>query len=168
MKLKTLKNSLEMLQQVYDKEKTKSKALDEKNVEFREEMPKIKSEKHELIRISKVKSDELKILKAETEAVTIYQMQEEVKETLKAIEMKNEDLQRIKTETGKVKMSIIEMKKEISHLKIEETRSNDVFKCGNCDKSFENHDKLKVHMRVCHSRSKGIQCPQMIVFGEIN
>jgi hypothetical protein len=43
-------------------------------------------------------SDELKMIQAETEAVTKdnIKLQEEVEETLKVIEMKNEDLRRTK------------------------------------------------------------------------
>ena len=71
LKLKHAKvmGDLEGLKQVYDKVKTKSKALEEKTANYIEELLKIKNEKHELSKIYKVKSDELKALQAKTEAL---------------------------------------------------------------------------------------------------
>ena len=64
MKHEEVISDLERLKQVYDKEKIKSKALEEENSQQREDLLKIKSEKHKLSKNMKVKNDDLKALQA--------------------------------------------------------------------------------------------------------
>ena len=47
---------------MYDKDKLKSKALEEKNADYRKELLKFKNSKHELSKNYKVKSDKLATL----------------------------------------------------------------------------------------------------------
>ena len=69
---------LERLEQVYGKEKLKTKALEEKNADYREELLNIKNDKQELSKNYKVKNDKLAALQAETEALTKEKVRLEV------------------------------------------------------------------------------------------
>ena len=130
IEIKALKNTdidqkkgieeLVRVQQVYELEKEKSKAFEIKIAEFREEVLKLKNEKHELSKNFKTKNSELEAMKAVTEShkKENNSLRELIKDKTKVLEMKKEKLQRVKTETESVKKSNIELKEELDSYKL--------------------------------------------------
>ena len=148
------------LKQVYDNEKERSKALEIKIAEFREEILKIKNEKQKLSMNLKQKKDECEALKDKTKGLTDEKeaLQNGIKEKIGALDLKDAELVRTKRENETVKKDFIKIERELENLKLcELNHTKSVYKCDICDVSVENYDELKLHKRRYHSHNKASQ-----------
>ena len=152
-----LKEAVVKLQEAYDQEKAKVEDSDNKVVEFREEILKIKREKHNLILDLKAQREtseefkqESKVLKNENESINKM-----LKDNLKLLDTKLVELNNARKEIKRIKQALVEVQIELDQSKLQEIRTE--IKCDECDTRLQSSDQLKLHIRQNHSRNKSTQ-----------
>ena len=80
----------------------------------------------------------------------------------KKIELKDEEVLRMKREHNAIKGQLIEVQTDLELRKLEaEKEINDVKKCDNCDANFKDNDELKTHTQRYHSHNKASQYEEL-------
>ena len=105
-------------EKVYEQEKVKSKSLDKKVAEFREDILKVNSEKHKMNYNLKIKHEECEGFKGKVKALTVTN-----DELLKKLKLQNKDLEAKKAintnrEHKSVEKDYITTKSEVEDLRL--------------------------------------------------
>ena len=153
-------DEIQRLKAALDNEKKKNKSAEMIIVELREDLLKVKKEKHKLSddfkAVMKKYEDFLKEstdLKKKNEEI-----QKSVKNKLKMLEEKDLEIESLRADNYIFKNVIDEVRAELNNLKVKnQTKNKMENKCGECDTVVENHDQMKDHMRNFHCHNKSSQ-----------
>ena len=138
------------LQEVYENEKVKCKQLEKDVSEFREELLKIKKEKHQLSNNLTIKEEEFKTKLDESNA-QIVEHKKEVKSKCEMLDHVSDDLCSIKRENECTKKSLVDAKSELAELTVTcRDKLKHSFNCEKWDVSVETFSELWVHIRNAH------------------
>jgi myosin heavy subunit len=163
-KVKELENSAYLeqeavakLKQAFDNEKENSEDSENKIVEFREELLKIKREKHDLSLDLKAQKETFKALKEE--CIVLKRENKSVNKMLKDKEKlfddKQVELNNVRKEVQSKKQALEQVKIELVQSKLQEQREiRTEIKCNECATSVQSNDQLKLHIRQYHRHNK--------------
>ena len=160
VKEKKLLDELCNLQKLYDAEKIKSKDLELKVANFREEFLNVKKNKNEMTKslktaIDKCEASEIKskCLEEDKDA-----LEKELKVKTEATASLSKDMKRIRKENDELKNDHAKIKTELEDLKNSDLQKNKaVIECDICDVSVKTQAELKKHNNLYHSHSKSSQ-----------
>ena len=155
-----LKEAVAKLQQVFDSEKEKSKDSENKIVQFREELLKLKREKHNLsldLKAQKETHEALKeeciVLNGENESIS-----KTLKDKVKLFDANQVELNNVRKEVQSMTQALEQVKMELVNSKLqEETEIRTEIKCNKCATSVQSLDQLKLHIRKYHCQNKSSQ-----------
>ena len=134
------------LQEAYDNAKMKSELQETQLSEFREELLRVKREKHLL-------NENLKTEKERSEALTdekkhISEKVKVLKDKVNLIDAKNEKLTSLSAENEGLKKEIANAQVELKHFRLQlKPQTKAEYKCEECATSVLNYRKLKVHIK---------------------
>ena len=163
---KKLLEEIAKQQNVFDHEKQESRATEKNVAEFREELLKIKKEKHDLSDNLKMKVEECEKYKTKVGAInaTNDALEKVIKNKNDSVELRNEELSSAKRDYKSVYENLIATQSELDNLKLERIKDLKVYKCEYCDFMAETYAKLKVHNRQNHCQSKVTQYEKNSIF----
>ena len=167
---KKMMEELVKLQNVYDHEKKEFKALVKTVAEFRDELLKVKKEKHLLSGNLKIKEEECETFKTKLYALNgkNVAMEKVVNHISESVELRDAELANTKRDYESVYETLRKTQSELENLKLERVTELQVYKCESCDFTAETYAKLKIHNRQNHCRSKLTQCEKDSIFLKYN
>ena len=136
---------------------------------LREELLKVKKEKHNLNANLKVQTDEIEVLKKETVVVKREneKLEKKVQKTMNDLEAKTKEVNVQKKANDEIKALLDESKLDLSKLKLEkQTEDQPFYECSDCDSRLHSYKSLKQHMRSEHCKNKATQNDTISIFEE--
>ena len=130
------------LQQAYDLEKNKSKVFEKENAEFREDLLKVKDEKHKMSLQLKTLKDDLK-----NKSGALEDIKDNIKISENALKQKddakNAELNHALKEVEKFKQMLVKTD-SIEKLKLKDkVESKSLYKCEKCDTNSQSYNQLR-------------------------
>ena len=136
---------------------------------LREELLKVKKEKHNLNANLKVQKDEIEILKQEIVVVKREneKLENRAEKTMNALEANTKEVNVQKKENDELKALLDESKLDLSKLKLEkQTEHQPFYECSDCGSRLHSYKSLKQHMRSEHCKNKATQNDTISIFEE--
>jgi len=159
-KEKKLVEELSDLQKLYEAEKDKTKDLELKVVNFREEALNVKKSKNEVTKSLKAANAKCETLEVKSKCLEERNdvLQKELKVKTEVTDSLTKDLVRIKKENDKFKNDYAKIKTELEDSKCSDLERNKTgIKCDKCDIIIKTQTELKTHNSIYHSHSKSSQ-----------
>ena len=165
---KPLLKEIVNLKDVYDKEKEVSREMEKNVTEFREEVLKIKKEKHNLSSSLKIKEEECENLKTKVKFYNTenVDLKKRIKDKTDIADKTNSELFSTRLELEGIKKDLTLIKSELENVKAEKAEKSDKFKCEFCSDDFETYSKLRMHIRKTHCQNKVTQFDENDIFME--
>ena len=144
------------LQQAYDLEKNKSKVFEKENAEFREDLLKVKDEKHKMSLQLKTLKDDLK-----NKSGALEDSKDNVKNSEKMlkekVDAKTVEVNHALKEVEKFKQLLVESETvKTSRLK-DTVEIKSLYKCDKCDTNYQSYCQLRSHILRFHCKNTSSQ-----------
>ena len=154
------------LKDSYNNEKEVSKALEKNIAEFREDILKIKREKHDLSNNLKIKEEECENLKAKVKVsdAEYIDMKKRVKDKGELADKIKAELLSTKHELKEVEDDLVMIKCELDNVKLDRAKKPTDFNCEFCHINFKTYIELKHHIRKTHCQNKATQFDEKKIF----
>ena len=158
------------LQNLYELEQEKTSNLEKNLSEFRDEVLRVKKEKHKLADNVKTKEEECQKMRMKVEAIDadIIELKKSAKDTNKIIENKQNELGKNNRELKDVEENLAMTLAELENIKLARVREPKVYNCDICDLSAESLSQLKLHNRHNHCQNEATQCEENSNFLKYN
>ena len=156
-KLVTMKQENRTLEYMLEIEKNKVKVLEDQEGDFRDELLKIKKEKHESNKQLKTHKTQLSEVKEEQRNISIVNkdLEGKIVQQIEELETKNHECEALNEKNRSMKKELQECMLKLDLLKLEPQVKDKVgFICSHCDNSFESRFQLSEHVREAHVKHK--------------
>ena len=159
----------EKLNNQHEVKKEKDKNADIEIAKLREELLKVKKEKHNLNTNLKVQTDEAELLKKET--VELKRESEKIEskfvKIMDSLETKTKDVDALKKGNDDLKVILDKTKADLSKLNlVKQTDVQPLYECGECGSRLQTYKSLKQHIIIEHYRNKATQIDKISKFEE--
>ena len=159
----------EKLNNQHEVKKEKDKNADIEIAKLREELLKVKKEKHNLNTNLKVQTDEAELLKKET--VELKRESEKIEskfvKIMDSLETKTKDVDALKKGNDDLKVILDKTKADLSKLNlVKQTDVQPLYECGECGSRLQTYKSLKQHIIIKHYRNKATQIDKISKFEE--
>ena len=152
-KLVTVKQEKRALENMFDIERDKVKAMEGQVGDYRDELLKIKKEKHELNAQLKSYKTQLSAVKEEHRKLSVVNkdLEHQVLHKTEKLETKHHECKELSEINASMKTELDECLLKLDTLKIEpQVENKNDFVCAFCDNSFESRVQLSGHVRKSH------------------
>ena len=158
------------LKDIYGKEKEVSGTLEKNVAEFREEIWKIKKEKHNLSNKFKKKEQECENLKTEVEVSNTenFDLKKTIKIKIELADNTDSELLSTKYELEGIKKDWIVIKSELDNVKLDGAKESESFNCEFCQNNFKTYSNLRMHIRKTHCQNQVTQIDEHEIFRKYN